>query len=90
MKKLLKYYPKSEYVASSYFALGNIYKEKGDFKKSFDYFQKIIEEYPSSPFVITSIKIQSEMAEKRLEEKRKLFFGFFKIMDEKAELMNKV
>ncbi|MFN4226946.1 MAG: tetratricopeptide repeat protein [Candidatus Ratteibacteria bacterium] len=89
-KKLLKHYSKSEYAASSCFILGNIYKEKGDFKKAFEYYQKIIEEHPSSPLVIPAIKAQSEIAEKKLESKSKLFFGLFKNVEEKVEFMNKV
>ncbi len=89
-KKLLKHYPKSEYAASSCFILGNIYKEKGDYKKAFDYYQKIVEEYPSSPLVISAIKLQSEIAEKRLTVNRGLFSGIFKNTEEKAKFMNKV
>ncbi|MGB9677258.1 MAG: tetratricopeptide repeat protein [Candidatus Ratteibacteria bacterium] len=89
-KKLLKYYSKSEYAPSSCFILGYIYKEKGDIKKAFDYYQKIIEEYPSSPLVLPAIKIQSEIAEKKLETKKRLFFELFSKAEEKAQFMNKV
>ncbi|MCM8784853.1 MAG: tetratricopeptide repeat protein [Candidatus Omnitrophica bacterium] len=89
-KKLLKHYPKSEYAASSCFILGNIYKEKGDYKKAFDYYQKIVEEYPSSSLVISAIKVQSEIAERNLKSGRRLFSGLFKNTEEKAEFMNKV
>ncbi|MCM8803941.1 MAG: tetratricopeptide repeat protein [Candidatus Omnitrophica bacterium] len=89
-KKLLKHYPKSEYAPNSCFILGEIYKEKGEKKKAFDYFQKIINEYPSSPLVFSAIKIQSEIAEKSLNERDKGFFRFIVKKEEKGDLMNKV
>jgi len=89
-KKLLKHYHSSEYAPKSCFILGEIYKEKGDNKKAFDYFQKIINDYPSSPLVFKAIKIQSEIAEKNLETKGKSFLRVFTKKEEKGELMNKV
>lgn len=89
-KKLLKHYSKSEYAPKSCFILGEIYKEKGENKKAFDYFQMIINEYPSSPLVFSAIKIQSEIAEKNLKEKDRRFLGFFLKKEEKGELMSKV
>ncbi|MCX7916742.1 MAG: tetratricopeptide repeat protein [bacterium] len=89
-KKLLKHYSKSEYAPQSCFILGEIYREKGDIKNAFNYYQKIIDEYPSSSLIISVIKIQSEIAEKKLTEKRGGFLSFFKKSEENAELMNKV
>jgi len=89
-KKLLKHYPRSDYAPNSCFILGEIYRNMGENKKAFDYFQKIINDYPSSPLVFQAIKIQSEIAEKNLEKKEKSFLKIFTRKEEKGELMNKV
>lgn len=88
-KKLLKHYSKSEYAPSSCFILGEIYKERGDSKKAFEYFQKIVDEYPSSPLVFSAIKRQSEIADEKLEEKKGGIFRVF-TRKEKTKYMNKV
>lgn len=88
-RKLLKYYPKSEFAPKSCFILGEIFKEKGDDKRAFDYFQRIIDQYPSSPLVFSAIKNQSEIAERQLKSKSNKFFNIFK-KEEKGEFMNKV
>jgi outer membrane protein assembly factor BamD (BamD/ComL family) len=88
--KLLKYYPKSEYAPKSCFILGGIYKEMGEDKKAFDYFQKIISDYPSSSLVCSAIKIQSEIAERYLETKKTGVLKIFTKKEEKGELMSKV
>ncbi|MCM8772135.1 MAG: tetratricopeptide repeat protein [Candidatus Omnitrophica bacterium] len=88
-KKLLKHYPRSEYASQSCFILGQIYKEKGDMKKAFEYFQKIIDEHPSSSLVFPAIKLQSEIADAELKKKRTGIFKFFTGKD-RAEYMNKV
>ncbi len=88
-RKLLKYYSKSQYAPQSCFILGQIYKEKGDYKKAFDYFQKIIDEYPSSSLVFSAIKLQAEIADKKLEEKKGGIFRIFKDK-EKPKYMSKV
>jgi len=89
-KKLLKHYPRSDYAPKSCFILGEIYREIGDDKKAFDYFQKIINEYPSSSLVFSAIKIQSEIAERNLEAKGRSFLRILTKKEEKGELMNKV
>ncbi|MGC8976920.1 MAG: tetratricopeptide repeat protein [Candidatus Ratteibacteria bacterium] len=89
-KKLLKHYSKSEYAPKSCFILGEIYREKGDYKKAFDYFQKIIDEYPSSQLVFSAIKIQSEIAEETLKTKERNLLKFLTKKEEKGDLMNKV
>ncbi|MCM8818381.1 MAG: tetratricopeptide repeat protein, partial [Candidatus Omnitrophica bacterium] len=87
-KKLLKHYPKSQYAPSSCLILGQIYKEIGDTKKAFEYFQKIIDDYPASQLVFSAIKLQSEIADKKLEEKK----GIFKFLHRKEnpKYMSKV
>jgi len=67
-EKLLKYYPESEYAAPSCFALGELYKSIGDNKKAFDYYQKIVDRYPSSPLLLETIKRQSDIANEELKK----------------------
>lgn len=88
-KKLLKYYNTSEYAPISYYILGEIFYEKKDFKKSFDYYQKVIERYPSSPIVLEALKKQIKIAEEELE-KPKSFLRFFSREEEKGWYMSKV
>ncbi len=88
--KLLKHYPRSDYAPKSCFILGEIYKELGNKKKAFDYFQRIINDYPSSPLVFAAIKNQLEIAEKNLETKERSFLRIFTKREDKGELMNKV
>lgn len=67
-EKLLKHYPDSEYAASSCFVLGEIYRSKGDNKKAFDYYQKIVDNYPASPFLMEVIRRQAEIAEEEMKK----------------------
>jgi outer membrane protein assembly factor BamD (BamD/ComL family) len=66
-EKLVKNYPDSEYTASSCFIIGEIYQSKGENKKAFDYYQKIVEKHPSSSLLLDTIKRQAEIAEKEIE-----------------------
>ncbi len=66
-KKLLKYYADSDYAPRSCFILAEIFKESGNNKESFNYYQRIIDNYPQSPLVSEAIKKQSVIAEESLE-----------------------
>jgi outer membrane protein assembly factor BamD (BamD/ComL family) len=74
-KKLLKHYSDSDYASSSCYVLGEIYQEAGDYKESFDYYQKIVDDYPQSPMVLEAVKKQSVIAEKELKREPFWFFG---------------
>ncbi len=74
-RKLLKHFSESEYAPESCFILGEIFKERGDTKKAFDYFERITNSYPGSPRVLDAVKMKIEIAEKSMETHS---FSFFK------------
>ncbi len=74
-QKLLKHYSVSDYASASCFALGEIYRESGDDRKSFDYYQRIVDNYPQSPLVFEAVKKQSAIAGKALGQRSLRFLG---------------
>ncbi|MCX8081803.1 MAG: outer membrane protein assembly factor BamD [bacterium] len=85
-EKLLRHYPDSEYAASSCFILGELYQSKGDNKKAFDYYQKIVDKYPSSPFLMEAIKRQGKIAEEEIEKGSGWLF-FKERKEERGEML---
>jgi len=89
-KKLIKHFPTSEFAPKSCFILGEIYREMGKYKVAFNYYQKIIDNYPASLLVFEAIKRQSEIAETLLEKKSRIpvFLRFNE--EKKGEYLSKV
>ncbi|MCM8762408.1 MAG: tetratricopeptide repeat protein [Candidatus Omnitrophica bacterium] len=85
-EKLLKHYSNSEYAASSCFILGEMYQSKGDNKKAFDYYQKIVDKYPSSPLLTKSIERQAKIAEKEIKKGSGWLF-FKERKEERGEML---
>lgn len=85
-EKLLKHYPDSEYAATSCFILGEMYQAKGDNKKAFEYYQKIVDKYSSSPFLLEVLKRQATIAEREIK-KDPGWLPFKERRIEKAEML---
>lgn len=83
-EKLLKHYADTEYAPQSCFALGEIYQSLGDVKEAFNYYQKIVDGYPSSPLVVEAVKRQSAIAEATLQKSSIKYIGK---QEERAKMM---
>ncbi len=51
LSDIINNYPHSKYMITAIGELALIYKERGEYDKSFDYYQQIIRDYPNSPLV---------------------------------------
>lgn len=65
-EKLVKHYPDSEYASSSCFIAGEIYRSRGENKRAFDSYQRIVDKYPSSPLLMETINRQADIAEEEI------------------------
>ncbi|MCM8830075.1 MAG: tetratricopeptide repeat protein [Candidatus Omnitrophica bacterium] len=86
-EKLLKHYSNSEYAPSSCFILGEMYQAKGDNKKAFDYYQKIVDRYPASQFLIEAIERQAKIAEEEIKKGSGWLFFKERKKEERGEML---
>jgi outer membrane assembly lipoprotein YfiO len=66
-KKVLRYFPESNYCDLSQYSIGRAYEAQGDYEKAVEEYQKVLNDYPNSQLFGQVLEKQRKIADKYYE-----------------------